>query len=100
MSELVIRETLVFGGAVAGALWGYFLGRLIERRQFALEVSASLEALERWAIQVGHGLESLERSLVRIGYFYVSDAPAWDLAEAKAMLSDTTVRVPTTSARR
>lgn len=100
MSELVIREALVFAGAVAGAIWGYCLGRIVERRRIALEVGASLETLERWAIQVCHGLESLEQSLARIGYFYGSDAPARDLAEAKALLSDAKVRVPFTSARR
>ena len=87
MSELVVREALVFGGAVAGAIWGYCLGRLIERRRFAIEVGTSLEALERWAVDVCQGLDGLERSLGKMGYFYVSDAPLSNLAEAKAMLS-------------
>lgn len=100
MSELVIREALVFGGAVAGALWGYFLGRIVERRRIALEVGAGLEALERWAVQVCHGLGNLEQSLARIGYFYASDAPMWDLAKAKAVLSDAKMRLPSTSAQR
>lgn len=98
MSELVVREALVFGGAVAGAIWGYFLGRLIERRRFALELGPSLEALERWTVNVSQGLEGLERSLGRMGYFYVSDAPLWNLAEAKAMLSGATIRRPSDQA--
>jgi hypothetical protein len=63
MTELVIREALVFGGAVTGAVWGYFLGKVMERRRLAREVRPSLEALERWAVQVCDGLEGLERSL-------------------------------------
>ena len=63
MTELLIREALVFGGAVAGAFWGYFLGKVLERRRLAREVRPSLEALERWAVQVCDGLDALERSL-------------------------------------
>lgn len=94
MSELVIREALVFGGAVAGVIWGYFLGRIIERRRLALEVSPNLEALEHWAVNVCQGLEGLERSLAGIGYFHVSETATGNLTEAKAMLSDAKVRLP------
>jgi hypothetical protein len=66
MSELMIRETLVFGGAVAGAIWGYVLGRFLERRRIAADMVSTLEALERWAIQVGRGLEGLEQSLALV----------------------------------
>lgn len=99
MSELVIREALVFGGAIAGALWGYFLGRIVERRRVALEVSASLEALERWAVQVCHGIESLEQSQAKMRSLPAADAPVWNRAEAKAILGDVKAWVPT-SARR
>jgi len=99
MSELVIREALVFGGAIAGAFWGYFLGRLVERRQVAMEVSASLEALERWAVQVCHGIESLEESLAKLRSLPAADAVAWNRAEAKAVLGDVKAWMPT-SARR
>ncbi len=93
MSEILIREGLVFVGAVAGAVWGYFLGRIIERRRWALEVSPSLEALERWAVKVSQGLEGLEQSLVRMGSAYVSETPAWNPSEAKDVLTDAKVRV-------
>jgi hypothetical protein len=63
MTELAIRESLVFGGAVAGAVWGYFLGKLLERRRLVREVRSSLEALERWAVKVCDGLDALEHSL-------------------------------------
>jgi hypothetical protein len=99
MNELVIREALVFGGAIAGGLWGYFLGRIVERRQVALEVSASVEALERWAVQVCHGIESLEQSLAKMRSLPPADAPVWNRAEAKAILGDVKAWVPT-SARR
>ncbi len=88
-----MREALVFGGAVAGAIWGYYLGKVVERRRFASEVSSSLEAFERWAIDVCQGLESLERSLAGMGYFSVSDA-AVHLADAGAVLHDAKVRAP------
>lgn len=94
MSELVIREALVFGGAVTGAFWGFFLGRLIERRRFASEVSPSLEALERWAINVCRGLEGLEQSLAKTGYFPVSEPPMGNLAEANAVVNDAKIRLP------
>ncbi len=94
MNEILVREVLVFGGAVAGAVWGYYLGKVVERRRFALEVSSSLEAFERWAIDVCQGLEGLERSLASMGHFSVSAAPAGHLADASAVLHDAKVRVP------
>ncbi len=93
MNEILIREALVFGGALAGAVWGYYLGRVVERRRFALEVCPSLEAFERWAVDLCHGLEGLERSLARIGYFSISDAPGL-LADSSAVLHDAKVRAP------
>ena len=63
MNDLAVREALVFGGAIAGAVWGYFLGKALERRRFAREIRPSLEALEQWALEVCDGLEGLERSL-------------------------------------
>jgi hypothetical protein len=88
VSEVLIREVLVFGGAVAGAVWGYYLGKIIERRRVAAEVSGSLETVERWAIDVCRGLEDLERSLARMGHFTVSDAPEDHLVDAPAALHD------------
>ena len=76
MNEILIREALVFGGAVAGAIWGYYLGKAVERRRFASEVGASLQTIERWAINVCRGLEDLERSFARMGSFSVTDLPA------------------------
>lgn len=94
MNEIVIREALVFGGAVAGALWGYYLGKVVERRRFALEVSATLETFERWAVDVCRGLEGLERSLALTGFVSVSDARVGALADARAVLHDAKVRMP------
>jgi hypothetical protein len=93
MNEIMIREALVFGGAVAGAVWGYFLGKIIERRRWALEVSPSLEALEGWALRVCEGLEGLERSVMNMGSAYMSEASAWGHSEAKDVLTDARVRV-------
>jgi hypothetical protein len=88
VSEILIREALVFGGAVAGAVWGYYLGKIIERRRVAAEVRASIEAVERWAIDVCRGLEDLERSLARMSQFTVSEVPADLVVEAQAALRD------------
>ena len=93
MNEILTREALVFGGAVAGAVWGYFFGRIIERRRWASEVRPSLEALERWALKVCQGLEGLERSLMHMGSAYMSETSAWDPSEAKDVLTDAKVRV-------
>jgi hypothetical protein len=93
MNEIMVREALVFGGAVAGAAWGYFVGRIIERRRWALEVSPSLEALERWALKVCQGLEGLERSLMSLGSAYMSQSSVWDPSEAKDVLTDARVRM-------
>lgn len=84
MNEILIREALVFGGAVAGAVWGYYLGKVIERRRVAAELGASLEAIERWTVDVCRGLEDLERSVARMGHFPASEVPAELLAEARA----------------
>ncbi len=93
MNEIMIREALVFGGAVVGAVWGYFFGRIIERRRWALEVSPSLEALERWALKVCQGLEGLERSLMNMGSAYMSETAARAHSESKEVLTDAKVRV-------
>ncbi len=93
MSEIVVREVLVFGGALAGAVWGYFLGKLIERRRLSVELGQSLEALERWAVKVCQGLEGLERSLARMGSFSMSEPLTWSPADAKTLLADSKVRV-------
>lgn len=93
MNEIMIREALVFGGAVAGVVWGYFFGRIIERRRWALEVNPSLEALERWALKVCHGLEGLERSLMHMGSAYMLETSVWDPSEAKDVLTDAKVRM-------
>ena len=93
MNEIMIREALVFGGAVAGAVWGYFVGRIIERRRWALEVGPSLEALERWALKVCQGLEGLERSMMNMGSAYISETPVWDPSEAKDVLTEAEVRM-------
>lgn len=95
MSEIAVREVLVFGGALTGAVWGYFLGKLIERRRLAGEMGQSLEALERWAVKVCQGLDGLERSLARMGSFSMGmpDPLTWNPADAQALLNDSKVRV-------
>ncbi len=93
MNEIMIREALVFGGAVVGGVWGYFFGRLIERRRWALEVSPSLEALERWALKVCQGLEGLERSLMNMGSAYMSETSARAPSEVRDVPADAKVRV-------
>ena len=89
MNEILIREALIFGGAVVGVVWGYYFGKIIERRRFAAEVRASLEAIERRTIHVCRGLDDLERSLARMGHVTVSEVPADLLVEARAALHDT-----------
>ena len=93
MNEIVIREVLVFGGAVAGALWGYFLGKMIERRRWVVEVTPSLEALEGWAAEVCRELEGLEVSLARTGSVILSEPLMRNPAEAKDVFADAKVRV-------
>jgi hypothetical protein len=88
VDEVLIREALVFGGAAAGVLWGYYLGKIVERRRLAAEVHASLEVIERWAIDVCRGLEDLERSFERVGHFSVS-GPSDLPAEAQSAPHDT-----------
>jgi len=78
---------------VAGAVWGYYLGKTVERRRFASEVSASLEAFERWAIDVCRGLEDLERSFGRMGHFPVTDLPPDRLVDARVAV-EAMVRPP------
>jgi hypothetical protein len=92
VNEILIREALVFGGAVAGALWGYYLGKTVERRRVASEVGKSLEAFERWAINVCRGLEDLERSFARLGSFSVTDLPGDRLVDGRPV--DATMRPP------
>ncbi len=89
MNEILIREALVFCGAVAGAVWGYHLGKIIERRRVTAEISASLEAIERWTVDVCRGLEDLERSLGRMGHFALSEVPADLVIDARATQLDT-----------
>lgn len=89
MNEILIREALVFGGAVVGVVWGYYFGKIIERRRFAAEVRARLEAIERWTIDVCRDLDDLERILARMGHFSVTGVPADVLTEARAALHDT-----------
>ncbi len=86
MNEILIREILIFGGAAAGAAWGYYLGKMIERRRVAAELRAGLETVERWAVDVCHDLDDLERSLASMGHFTVSGTPADQLVEARATL--------------
>jgi hypothetical protein len=93
MNEIVLREALVFGGAVAGAIWGYFLGKMVERRRWVVEVTPSLEALERWAAKVCQELEGLERSLARMGSVYLSEALVRSRAETRDVLGEAKVRV-------
>jgi hypothetical protein len=45
MSEMLVREALIFSGAVLGAIWGYELGRRVERRRWKESLSGELEAL-------------------------------------------------------
>lgn len=97
VNEILIREALVFGGAVAGAVWGYYLGKTVERRRFASEVSASLESFERWAIDVCRGLEDLERAFVRMGHFPISDLAADRLVDAR-VAADAMMRPPSLQA--
>lgn len=94
MNEFAIREVLVFGGALAGALWGYYLGKIVERRRFAAEVASSLENFERWAVDVCRGLEGLERSLAMMGFVSVSNGRVGYLADARGVLQDAKVRMP------
>jgi hypothetical protein len=86
VNEILIREILIFGGAAAGAAWGYYLGKIIERRRVTAELRVGLEAVERWAVDVCRGLDDLERSLASMGHLTVSDTPADQLAEARAAL--------------
>ena len=45
MSEMLVREGMIFSGAVLGAIWGYVLGRRVERRRWQESLSGELEAL-------------------------------------------------------
>jgi hypothetical protein len=93
MNEIVIREALVFGGAVAGAVWGYFFGKIVERRRWVVEVSPSLEALERWALRVCQDLEGLELSLTRMGLVHLSETLVRNPAETTDVLAEAKVRM-------
>jgi hypothetical protein len=97
VNEILIREALVFCGAVVGAVWGYYLGKTVERRRFASEVSATLETFERWAIDVCRGLEDLERSFVRMSHFTITDLPADRLVDARVAV-DAIMRSPSLEA--
>jgi membrane protein YqaA with SNARE-associated domain len=46
-SEILIKESLVFAGAILGGIWGYSLGRTIERNRWRRELRPGLETLER-----------------------------------------------------
>ncbi len=46
-SEILIKESLVFAGAMLGGIWGYSLGRTMERSRWRRELHPGLEALER-----------------------------------------------------
>lgn len=45
--EILIRESLVFSGAILGGLWGYSIGRTGERNRWRRELRPGLETLER-----------------------------------------------------
>ena len=46
-NEILLRESLVFAGAMLGGIWGYSFGRTIERKKWRRELRPGLEALER-----------------------------------------------------
>jgi membrane protein YqaA with SNARE-associated domain len=75
MSEVWIREFLLFGGAVAGAVWGYLFGRFVGQRRLAGEMRGELEALERSSIKVCQTLEGLERALASPATFVGAKSP-------------------------
>jgi hypothetical protein len=45
--EILIRESLVFVGAVLGGLWGYSVGRTGERNRWRRELRPGLETLQQ-----------------------------------------------------
>jgi hypothetical protein len=45
--EILIRERLVFVGAILGGLWGYSMGRSGERNGWRRELRPGLETLAR-----------------------------------------------------
>lgn len=57
MSETLIREGLIFGGAVLGAIWGYVWGRTVEYRRW----QAALEGLESLRLRLDDTLSLLDR---------------------------------------
>ena len=52
-----MREVLGLGGAAVGAIWGYFLGRAIERRLWVTQVGVGFEAMERVMKSLGSSIE-------------------------------------------
>ncbi len=58
-SETWIREGLAFFGAVIGAVWGYSLGRSIERRRWRTSLQPALEAF-------GASVKSIETIIDRL----------------------------------
>ena len=57
MTETLVREGLVFGGAVLGAIWGYTWGRTAEYRRW----QAVLEGLESLRLRLNDTLSLLDR---------------------------------------
>ncbi len=57
MSETVVREVLIFGGAVVGATWGYFVGITVEHRRW----QAVLERLEFLRLTLKDTQSALDR---------------------------------------
>jgi hypothetical protein len=57
MTETLVREGLVFGGAVLGAIWGYAWGRTTEYRRW----QAVLEGLESLRLRLNDTLSLLDR---------------------------------------
>jgi hypothetical protein len=57
MSETLIRESLIFGGAVLGAIWGYAWGRTAEYRRWR----TVLEGLEFLRLTLNDTLSALDR---------------------------------------
>jgi hypothetical protein len=57
MSETLVREGLIFGGAALGAIWGYAWGRKAEYRRWR----SVLEGLEFLRLTLNDTLSALDR---------------------------------------